>query len=135
MSRSDGRRPASPDSRIQWHKYSASPPFTSRASASRTQETQRSLSILGRAVSSRAPTDFHPSAVMGLGDRPLIKRHGPSGSPSGPPYPAVGMQRALASAIGLPRRSTSAASMLAFLTPESVRRSFIAAPYQAVAAR
>jgi hypothetical protein len=40
------------------------------------------------------------------------------------------MQRALASAIGLPRRSTSAASMLAFLTPESVRRSFMAAPYQ-----
>jgi len=38
------------------------------------------------------------------------------------------MQRALASAIGLPRRSTSAARMLAFLTPESVRRSFIRPP-------
>jgi len=35
------------------------------------------------------------------------------------------MQRALDSAIGLPRRSTSASRMLAFLIPESVRRSFI----------
>src|ERR1700678_4240184 len=125
MSGSDGKRPASPDSRIQRPRYRGSPPVTSRTSASRTQETQRFLSILGSAVSSSTPIDFHPSSVMGLGDRPLMNRHGPPGSPYRPPYPAVGMQRALASAIGLPRRSTSAARMLAFLTPESVRRSFI----------
>ena len=63
---------------------------------------QRSLSMPGRAVSSRTPTDFHPSPVMGLGDCPLTNCHGPPGSPYGPPYPAVGMQRALASATGLP---------------------------------
>jgi hypothetical protein len=34
------------------------------------------------------------------------------------------MQRALASATGLPRRPVKAARMLALLTPESVRRSF-----------
>ena len=43
----------------------------------------------------------------------------------GCPYPAVGIQRALDSAIGLPRRSTSASWMLAFLMPAEVRRSFI----------
>jgi hypothetical protein len=38
---------------------------------------------------------------------------------------AVGMQRALDSAIGLPRRSTSASWMLGFLMPADVRRSLI----------
>ena len=38
-------------------------------------------------------------------------------------YEAVGMQRALDSAIGLPRRSTSASWMLAFLMPAEVSRS------------
>ena len=60
VSGSDGRRSASPDSRIQWHRYVASPPSTSRTSASRTQGTHRSLSMLGSAVSSRTPTDFQP---------------------------------------------------------------------------
>ncbi len=41
----------------------------------------------------------------------------------GCPYAAVGMQRALESAIDLPRRSTNAWRMLAFLTPADVRRS------------
>jgi len=67
VSCSDGRRSASPDCRIQWHRYVASPPATSRT--------------------------------------------------------AVGMQRALESAIGLPSRSTSASRMLGFLTPADVRRS------------
>jgi len=40
-------------------------------------------------------------------------------------YVAVGMQRALDSAIGLPSMSTSAFWMLAFLMPAEVRRSFI----------
>jgi hypothetical protein len=43
----------------------------------------------------------------------------------GCPYDAVGMQRALDSAIGLPSRSTSASWMLVFLMPAEVRRSFI----------
>jgi hypothetical protein len=38
----------------------------------------------------------------------------------GCPYVAVGMQRALASAIGLPRSSTSASWMLVFLMPADV---------------
>src|SRR5215212_7718131 len=42
------------------------------------------------------------------------------------------MQRALDSAIGLPRRSTSASWMLAFLMPEEVRRNLNGAPSLAV---
>src|SRR6266480_4812699 len=38
------------------------------------------------------------------------------------------MQRALDSAIGLPRRSTSASRMLLFLIPADVRRSFMLPP-------
>src|SRR5215469_2448496 len=73
VSGSDGSRSASPDCRIQWHKYSASPPFTSRTSVSRTQGTHFSLSMLGSAVSSSTPNDFHPSSHMGvLGSRPLM---------------------------------------------------------------
>ena len=40
-------------------------------------------------------------------------------------YDAVGMQRALDSAIGLPSRSTSALWMLVFLMPAEVRRNFM----------
>ena len=47
--------------------------------------------------------------------------------PWGCPYPAVGMQRALDSAIGLPRRSTSASWMLAFLMPADVSSNLIGA--------
>ena len=43
----------------------------------------------------------------------------------GCPYDAVGMQRALASAIGLPRRPTSASWMLAFLMPADVSSNFM----------
>lgn len=50
---SDGRRSARPDCLIQWHRYRVSPPFTSRTSASRTHDFQRSSSRLGSAVSSR----------------------------------------------------------------------------------
>ena len=46
----------------------------------------------------------------------------------GCPYVAVGMQRALDSAIGLPSRSTSASWMLVFLMPAEVRRSRQAPP-------
>ncbi|GAA5023171.1 hypothetical protein GCM10025734_80070 [Kitasatospora paranensis] len=108
LSRSEGSRSASPDSRIQWHRYRASPPFTNSTSASRTQGTQRSAPMLGSAVSSNTPRDFQPSSHMGVEDCPVMKRHAPPGLPMGCPYPAVGMQSALESAIGLPRRSTSA---------------------------
>src|SRR6478735_5893696 len=37
VSLSDGKRSARPDCRIQWQRYRASPPFTSRTSVSRTQ--------------------------------------------------------------------------------------------------
>jgi hypothetical protein len=46
-------------------------------------------------------------------------------APSGLAYAAVGMQRALDSPIGLPRRSTSASWMLVFLMPAEVRRNLI----------
>ena len=132
VSRSDGRRSASPDCRIQWHRYRASPPFTSRTSVSRTQGTQRSSSMLGSAVSSSTPRDFQPSSHMGhRGSRPLMNRHARAGTDLGCPYTAVGMQRALDSAIGLPRRSTSASWMLGFLMPAEVSRSFMLSPFVA----
>jgi hypothetical protein len=40
-------------------------------------------------------------------------------------YNAVGMQRALDSAIGLPRRSTSTSWILVFLIPAEVRRNLM----------
>jgi hypothetical protein len=46
----------------------------------------------------------------------------------GCPYDAVGMQRASDSAIGLPRRSTSASWMLVFLMPAEVRRNLMLPP-------
>jgi hypothetical protein len=53
-----------------------------------------------------------------------MNRQAPAPGPTmGCPYAAVGMHRALESAIGLPRRSTNAWWMLVFLTPADVRRS------------
>ena len=132
VSGSDGKRSASPDSRIQWHRYSASPPFTSRTSASRTQGTQRSSSMLGSAVSSSTPSDFQPSSHMGVEACPLMKRQAEPGPLMGCPYDAVGMQRALESAIGLSSRSTSADWMLEFLMPADVSRSLMLPPESAV---
>ena len=86
--RRDGKRSASPDCRIQWHRYRASPPFTSRTSVSRTQETQRPLSMLRSAVSSSTPRDFPPNSPMGhLGPPPLLHPHPP------PPRPSRGPSR------------------------------------------
>src|SRR5919112_1796920 len=80
--------------------------------------------MLGSAVSSSTPTDFQPRSTMGLSELPLMNRQGPAPGPTmGCPYSAVGMHRALESAIGLPRRSTKACWMLVFLTPADVRRS------------
>src|SRR5262245_17149823 len=95
-------------------------------SVSRTMGTQRSASMLGSAVSSSTPKDFQPSSVMGqLGSFPLMNRHAAPGPAMGCAYDAVGMQRAFDSAIGLPRRSTSALWMLALVMPAEVRRSFM----------
>ena len=81
--------------------------------------------MLGSAVSSRTPTDLHPSATMGvLGSWPAMNSQAFTPGPRcGCPYLAVGMHSALDSSIGLPRRSSSAVRMLAFLTPAEVSRS------------
>src|SRR5438874_770143 len=55
------------------------------------------------------------------------------GAAMGCPYDAVGMERALDSAIGLPRSSTSASWMLGFLMPADVRRNFMPLPGVVVA--
>src|SRR6478752_6096543 len=125
IARSDGKRSASPDCRIQCARYRASPPAASRASVSLTQGTHWSSSMLGSAVSSSTPNDFQPSSHMGVAARPVMNRQAPPGPAIGCPYDAVGMQSALDSAIGLPSMSTSVSWMLAFLMPAEVRRSFM----------
>src|SRR5438309_11663995 len=85
--------------------------------------------MLGSAVSSSTPRDFQPSSHIGSADRPVMNRHAPAPGPAmGCPYIAVGMQRALDSAIGLPSRSTSASRMLAFLMPADVTRNLTLPP-------
>src|SRR5262245_59087935 len=80
--------------------------------------------MLGSAVNSSTPTDFQPRSTMLRSEFPLMNRQGPLPGPTmGCPYCAVGMHRALESAIGLPRRSINALRMLAFLTPADVSRS------------
>src|SRR4051794_6798267 len=125
VSNSDGRRSASPDCRIQWHRYVASPPSTSRTSASRTQGIQRSSPMLGSAVSSRRPTDFQPRPLMWCGGSPTTKPRTEAGPHTGWPHCAVGMQSALDSAIGLPSRPMSASWMLGFVTPPDVSSNLI----------
>src|SRR5262247_2526340 len=121
VSGSDGRTSASPDSRIQWHRYVASPPSTSRTSASRTHGIQRFLSMVGSAVSSRTPTDFQPRAHMeALGSWLAMNSNAEAGVHIGWPHCAVGMHRALDSAIGLPSSSTNASRILGFVTPPDV---------------
>jgi len=85
VSCSAGSRSARPDCRIQWARYSASPPLTSSTSASRTQRCQRSTGMLGSAVSSSTPRDFQPSSHMGVDTWPAMKRHAPPGLPRGWP--------------------------------------------------
>ena len=88
--------------------------------------------MLGSAVSSSTPNDFHPRSHMGVEDWPLMKRQAPAGVPVGCPYPAVGMHRALDAVIGLPRRSTRALWMLVFLMPADVRSIFMMGTFQAI---
>src|SRR3954468_18522686 len=81
--------------------------------------------MLGSAVSSSSPKDFQPSSHKGVEARPLTNRHAPAGPAMGCAYAAVGMQRALHSAVGLPSSRTSASWMLVFLMPADVGRSFV----------
>src|SRR5262245_40455744 len=86
--------------------------------------TQSFLSMLGSAVSSSTPKDFHPNSHMGqAGSRPQISRHAMP-APPGRAYDAVGMHSTVDSAIGLPNRSSSALWMLVFVMPAEVRRYF-----------
>src|SRR5438128_4872618 len=77
--------------------------------------------MLGSAVSSSTPNDFHPKAHIGPPTDPVMNRYTCEGPPRKGCTP-VGMQRALDSAIGLPRRSTNALLMLGFVMPLDVRR-------------
>src|SRR6478672_4816994 len=81
--------------------------------------------MLGSAVSSSTPTDFQPRSTIGFSEFPLMNCQALTPGPAqGCPYIAVGMHRALDSAIGLPSRSTSASRMLVFVTPPEVSKSF-----------
>ena len=82
----EGSRSASPDSRIQWERYAASPPSTSRTSASRTHGTQRSSPMLGSAVSSSTPTDFQPRLDRSHGGSPVTKPRTEAGPHIGWPH-------------------------------------------------
>ena len=64
-----------------------------------------------------------------------VPRHRHVPAPPGLAYAAVGMQRALDSAIGLPRSSTSASWMLVFLMPADVRRNLKMTPRVSIGAR
>jgi hypothetical protein len=83
--------------------------------------------MLGSAVSSSTPKDFQPNSHKGVEADPQISRQAMP-APPGMAYTAVGMQRALDSAIGLPSRSTSASWMLVFLMPAEVRRNLMLPP-------
>src|SRR4051812_20536412 len=81
--------------------------------------------MLGSAVSSSTPIDLQPRSTIGFSDLPLMNRQALSPGPThGCPYCAVGMHRALESAIGLPSSSTSFSRMLVLVMPPDVRRSF-----------
>ena len=85
--------------------------------------------MLGSAVSSNNPTDFHPNWVICESSLPLTNSHGFTPGPTGGwPYCAVGMHSAVHSSIGLPSIRSSAAWMLRLLTPAEVRSNRIIAP-------
>src|SRR3954453_3139305 len=88
--------------------------------------------MLGSAVSSRTPSVFQPSEVMAPhGGIPLTKPRTEAGPHLGWPHCAVGMHRALESAMGLPNRPINASRMLRFVTPPDVRSSFKVPPARA----
>jgi hypothetical protein len=89
--------------------------------------------MLGSAVSSRTPRDFQPNPHNGLAADPVISRYAEA-APPGNAYVAVGTQRALHSAIDLPKRSTSESWMLALVMPPEVRKNLRGAALLAVGA-
>ncbi|SDO44414.1 hypothetical protein SAMN05421507_102548 [Lentzea jiangxiensis] len=83
--------------------------------------------MLGRAVSSRTPSDAQPRPERCRD--PASAATNPRTDPgphSGWPHWAVGTHRAWHSEIGLRRSRTSAEWMLGFVTPPAVSRSFTA---------
>jgi len=86
--------------------------------------TQSSRLMLGRAVSSSKPSDFHPNSQKGSPNDPQITFRDIA-APLRMAYIAVGIKSALASAIGLPSMLTNALRMLVLLMPADVRRSFM----------
>jgi hypothetical protein len=81
--------------------------------------------MLGSAVSASTPTACQPRSTIRFSDLPLMNSQDSAPGPThGWPYSAVGMHRALESAIGLPSRSTRARRMLAFVTPADVSSRF-----------
>jgi hypothetical protein len=86
--------------------------------------TQSSFLMPGNAVSSSNPNDFQPNSQKGSPNDPQITFRAISAPPR-MAYIAVGTKRALASEIGLPRRSTNALRIFVLLMPAEVRRSFM----------
>src|SRR4029078_3581694 len=129
VSGSEGSRSASPDSRIQWHRYEASPPSTSSTSASRTQGPHRSAPMVGSAVSSRTPSDAQPRPEKCRKSGSAATRRATDTGPHiGCPHCAVGTTRAWHCATGFPSSCTSAEWMLGFVTPPDVSKSFKVPP-------
>src|ERR1700761_2386392 len=85
---------------------------------------QCSSLMLGSAVSSRTPNDFQPNSHKGVVADPRMSLPAMPAPPRRA-YTAVGMQRAVDSAMGLPNKSTNALWMLVLLIPAEVRRSFM----------
>ena len=83
--------------------------------------------MVGRAVSSRTPTDFHPRSVspVASGQRLAVDIHTVSGKHAGWPHWAVGINSAVLSAKGLPSILSSSSRMLSLVTPPEVRSIFM----------
>ena len=124
VSGNDGRRSARPDSRIQWHRYVASPPSTSSTSASRTQGTQRSAPMLGSAVSSRTPTDLQPRAGHAPPEARRLTKLPHRGRPA---HRVAPLRRRDAEGVGVGDRLAEQVDqrrwMLGLVTPPDVRSS------------
>ncbi len=83
--------------------------------------------MVDSALTSSRPTEAQPIAVIACPrpGSPATKARAPCGPHIWWPHWAVGMQSAWHSAIGLPRRSSIAASMLGLVIPPEVSRSFM----------
>src|SRR5688572_25321809 len=87
--------------------------------------------MLGRAVSSRTPSEAQPRPdryCQSEAESAATKPRTDAGPHIGWPHCAVGTHRARHSETGLPRSCTSAEWMLGFVTPPDVSRSFTVSP-------